>query len=200
MKKIKNLLIIGLAILLIFTGVKFYSNMKVDEKVETLSNNIQESIDNITEISTVKYNYTDIAEYENSLQFSGMNIPFGNKTFLVKYSGYIKAGLDVKEIETEVIDLDKVIVELGETKILDNVIMEEEVFFYNEKDSAFNRLEFNDLYEVLKTEKANKEEEVLEKGILNDAKVNGKKSIEIYLKELGFKEIEFKEMEVKEKE
>lgn len=192
MKKLKNILIIIICALIIFVGVKFYQNMKIENKIETLSSNIQESIDNITEISTVKYNYTDIAEYENKLQISGLNVPFGNKTFLVKYSGYIKAGLDISEIETEVVNLDKVIVKIGEPKILDNVIIEEEVYFYNEKDSAFNRLKFEDLYDLLIDEKSKKEKEVLRKGILNDAKLNGEKSITMFLKELGFKEVDFR--------
>ena len=54
----------------------------------------------------------------------------------------------------------------------ENVISEEDVYFYDERDSVFNKLSFKDLYSVLVEEKERMKEEVLGKGILNDAEKN----------------------------
>jgi len=191
MKKFKKVLILGLGIIIILGGFFLYKQARIKENREFLTSQVQESIINLEELATIKYNYTNIAEYKNNLEFSGINIPFTKKTFLVKYSGYLKAGVDDIKIDTSFIgDKNKVKVLMGKPKILDNVIMEEEVYFYNEKDSTFNRLKFDELYSILKEEKVKTEKEIVGKGFLNDAEENAKKIITNYLKTLGFSDVE----------
>lgn len=188
-KSIKNILLIALILLVIvlgFIGVKKFS---VNNDITLLSSNIEEKVSRLVELSTIKYNYTNIVEYDDKMQVNGMNIPFTNKKFILKYSGYIKAGIDLSTIDVKVKDKSSIIVKMDKAEIFENVISEEDVYFFDEKDSVFNKLSFKDLYSVLIDEKEKMKEEVVEKGILNDAQANGKEIIYSLLEGMGFTDI-----------
>ncbi len=136
-------------------------------------------------MATVKYNYTNVVTYKDNKKVSGLNVPFTNKSFIIKYSGYIKAGVDLNGIETQVIDPKTVKIILDKPKVFDNVIMEEDVYVYDERDSVFNKLSFNDLYDVLVEEKKSMEEEVIEKGLLNDAEKKCEGCINVFVGKYG---------------
>lgn len=189
MKKIKSILIIILVLAIIITGFISYRKFSINRKTELLSNNVEEKVSKLVELSTIKYNYTNVVEYDDKKQVNGMNIPFTNKKFILKYSGYIKAGIDLSTIDVKVKDKDTVVVKMDKAEIFENVISEEDVYFFDEKDSVFNKLSFKDLYSVLIDEKEKMKEEVVQKGILNDAQENGKEIIYSLLEGMGFKDI-----------
>lgn len=190
MKRWKRNTLISLLIIAIIVGVFFYTKYSFKKEMELLSNNIEEQLSKILELSTVKYNYTNVVSYKDSKKFSGLNLPFTSKSFLIKYDGYIKAGVDLNTVETELIDTKTIKMTLDKPRVFDNVIIEEEVYIYDEKDSVFNKLGFEDLYEVLIKEKQKMEEEVIEKGLLNDAEKNTKEMLISLLKSMGFEKIE----------
>lgn len=190
MKKIKKYGILSLIIITIILGIVLYSNLSIKKEVSLLSNTIEEKVFKILEISTVEYNYSNVVAYKNNKKVSGLNVPFTNKSFLIKYNGYIKAGVDLDKVETQVKDMKTVKVILDKPIILENVIVEEDVYIYDEKDSVFNKLSFDDLYEVLVKEKENMEQEVIEKGLLNDAEKNTKEIFNSLLEGMGFENIE----------
>lgn len=188
-KNVKNILVIALIILLIILGFFGVRKFSVDRNITLLSTNIEEKVSRLIELSTIKYNYTNVVEYDNKVQVNGMNIPFTNKKFILKYSGYIKAGIDLTTIDVKVKDKDTINVKMDKAEIFENVISEEDVYFYDERDSVFNKLSFKDLYSVLIEEKEKMKEEVMEKGILNDAQENGLEIIYSLLEGMGFKNI-----------
>lgn len=188
-KNVKNILLIALIILLIILGFFGVRKFSVDKNITLLSTNIEEKVSRLIELSTIKYNYTNVVEYDNKMQVNGMNIPFTNKKFILKYSGYIKAGIDLTTIDVKVKDKDTINVKMDKAEIFENVISEEDVYFYDERDSVFNKLSFKDLYSVLIEEKEKMKEEVMEKGILNDAQENGLEIIYSLLEGMGFKNI-----------
>ena len=190
MKRWKRNTLLCLLIIGIILAFFFYTKFSFKKQVELLSNTIEEQLSKVLELSTVKYNYTNVVSYKDNKQFSGLNLPFTNKSFLIKYSGYIKAGVDLKTVETEIIDLKTVKIILDKPKVFDNVIIEEEVYIYDEKSSVFNKLSFEDLYDVLIEEKQKVEKEVIDKGLLNDAQKNTKDVLSSFLKGLGFENIE----------
>lgn len=188
----KNKIIIILTIIIIILAAIFFRKVSLDRQTNLLSSTIEEQVSNIVELSTVKYNYTNIVEYDDTIQFKNINLPFTNKKFIVKYSGYIKAGIDLDTVEIDVKNRDTIDISMNKAKIFENVISEEDVYFYDEKDSMFNKLNFEDLYTVLIEEKEKMKEEVIKKGILNDAEKNGKEIIESMLSGMGFKNIKIK--------
>ncbi|MDR7857682.1 DUF4230 domain-containing protein [Tissierella sp.] len=189
---VRKILILSLIIVFAIAGLILYANFSIDQKTNLLSSNIQEKITRLVELSTVKYNYTNIVEYEDKKQLSGVDIPFTIKKFILKYSGYIKAGIDLNTIEIDMKDKDTIEVTMNNAEIFENVISEEDVYFYDERDSIFNKLSFEDLYTVLIEEKEKMKKEVLDKGILNDAENNGGEIIKSLLEGMGFENISIK--------
>ncbi len=192
MKKFKTIRRLFLSILiltLLVGGLIGYQKLSIKNDVNLLSNNIEEKVSDLVELSTIKYNYTNIVDYENTKKFSGINIPFTSKKFIVKYSGYIKAGMELDDIDIIVSDRETVRLKINKAKIMENVISEEDVYFYDEKDSVFNKLSYDNLYEVLIDEKEKMEKQVLKDGILNDAEKNGEKIIYSLLEGMGFEKI-----------
>lgn len=188
----KKKLTLVLIIIIIIVAITGYTKISINRKTNLLSNRIEEKVVRLMELSTVKYNYTNVVEYEDKMQVSGINIPFTNKKFILKYSGYIKAGVDLKTIEIKLKDKNTIEITMDKAEIFENVISEEDVYFFDERDSIFNKLSFKDLYVVLIEEKEKMKDEILEKGILNDAEKNGEEIIRSLLEGMGFNNITIK--------
>lgn len=187
--KKRNYLAIFLIILAIIMVLFFYIRFSVKRETKMLSDTIKEEISKLLELSTVKYNYVNVVAYKDNKKFSGINMPFTNKSFLIKYSGYIKAGVDLKSAEINVNDTKSVEIKLDKPKVLDNVINEEDSYIYDEKESVFNQLKLEDLHNVLVKEKKNMEKEVIKKGLLTESEKNTKEILTSFLKNLGFENV-----------
>lgn len=188
----KNKLIIVMAIILVVLGIISYNKLSLNRNTDLLSSRVEENIVKLVELSTIKYNYTNIVEYKDNMKLKQLNIPFTNKRFIVKYSGYIKAGMDLDTVEIQLKDKDTIEILINKPKIIDNIISEEDVYFFDEKESIFNKLSYDDLYSVLIEEKEKMKEESIEKGLLNDAEKNGEEIIKSLLESMGFKNIKVK--------
>lgn len=165
-----------------------FKDFKVTEGEKVDSSIVRGEIEKLVDLATVKYNYTNVVEYKNSKEFKGLEIPYTTKTFLLKYDGYIKGGIDFSTVDVKDQGKD-LLVSLGPAKILDNVIEEEGVMIYNEREGIFNKLSFDDLYKVLNQEKSNMAKKALESGILKESEENAVEIIEGFLKGLGYKDI-----------
>ncbi len=189
---LKNKTILVLVLVLVIILFISYNKISLDRQTNLLSTRVEENIVRLVELSTVKYNYTNIVEYSNNVQLKGVNIPLTNKNFIVKYSGYLKAGIDLETLKITMDDRNTVEVIMDRAKIIENVISEEDVYFFNEKDSIFNKLKFDDLYSVLIEEKEKMKNQAIEDGLLNDAEINGEETIKSLLEGMGFKSIKVK--------
>jgi hypothetical protein len=189
MNKWKKIGIILLILLAAVLAMVIYFKVTSARETSILSETIEEKVSKIVELSTVKYNYTNVAAYKDRKKINGTNLPFTEKGFLIKYNGYIKAGVDLKNIEVSLKDKETVEVTLPRPVILDNVIDEDDIYIYDEKDTVFNNLSINDLYDVLKEEKQKTETEVIDKGLLNEAQKNANEILLTFLENMGFKNI-----------
>lgn len=189
LKKTKRYLF-TILILITVLGISFtFLKLKNNQNQEIISSHIEEKISKIIELSTIKYNYTDVLSYKDSKQLSGLNIPLTEKKFIVKYSGYLKAGIDMSTIEINIKNKDTIHVFMDKAKILDNVIIEEEVKFFDEKDGIFNKLRFEDLYSVLIEEKEKIKNQAINNGLLNEAEYNTEEILISLLEEMDFTNI-----------
>lgn len=186
----KKLLFILTLICIGSIGINMFF-LKSRNNTKLISENIDKQIMKIAEIATVKYNYTDVVSYENAKQFSGLDIPFTNKQFIAKYSGYIKAGLNFNDIKIEAKD-DSIEVSLPKAEIVDNVIIEESITFFDEKDGLFNKLNYDELYDVLKEVKLKTEQKVIKNGIINEAEKNAEDVIRLMLLDSGVEDSNIK--------
>lgn len=189
MKIKKRYLIIGLVIIVLLVSFFAFNKVYKTNRTNILSEKIQQKVTRIVELSTVRYNYTDLVSYKDNIQISGINMPFTDKSFIIKYSGYIKAGIDLDSLEFDLIDNKNVKIKMAKAKVLENVIVEEDVEFFDEKDGLFNKLNFKDLYAVLIGEKEKNKADAIKNGLLNEAEKNGEEIIRSLLEEMGFESI-----------
>lgn len=192
MRKNKNKIIIILVTILLIVSGLVYLKASSKRKAEIISTNIEEKVSRIVELSTIKFNYTDVTSYKDSVQLQGLNIPFTGKSFIIKYSGYIKAGVDLESMDFNIVDNNTIDIKMDKAKILENVISEEDVVFFDEKDGLFNKLSFKDLYQVLIGEKEKAKEEAIERGLLIESENNVREILISLLEGMGYRNINIK--------
>lgn len=183
--------LIFLLILLSFTitSIMIYSiiNNINNNKIIT-STVIAERLSKISELSTVKYNYSNVLALKDSKKFKDFPIPFTEKSFLIKYSGYIKAGVDLKDLDV-VINEKKVNITLKKAKIFDHVINNEDLFVYDEKSSMFNKLSMQDMVNEISNEKIKVESDLLKTDFLDEANANTRLLLQGILLDMGFEDV-----------
>ena len=159
---------------------------------------IESKIESIGELATVEYLYTDAGKFEDPKQLFGMDIPFTTKSFIAKWDGIIKAGIDVEQISVEVNEKDlEIVICIPKAEILSHEIDNGSIETLDEKDGLFNPVKIEDVREFDAVSKDAMEERAIENGILDKAYENAKEIIEKLVdneivKELGYK-IVFKE-------
>lgn len=153
-----------LAALFLIVGTSAYVQTRITTSVEATSSIVSESILQILQLSTLEYNYTDVVSYKESVKYKDIIIPFTEKRFMIKYTGYLKAGSDLSNIEIDTPDSETIHITIDHATITDNVINEEDVYVYDEKGSIFNNLKIADVYEIMVAEKQKTEDSLIEKG------------------------------------
>lgn len=68
---------------------------------------IKSSINDISELATIEYIFTDASKFSDSKQIKNWNIPFTEKSFIIKWDGVIKAGIDLEKVDVTVSEKDK---------------------------------------------------------------------------------------------
>lgn len=189
-KRGKNIFVILILVVIIL--IFFYFKFSIKRNRSVLSDTIEEEVSKVLEISTVKYNYTNVVAYKDNKTINGFNVPFTNKGFLIKYEGYLKAGIDGSNMEVTMLEPKSVEIKLDKPKIFDNVINEEDIYVYNEKESVFNKLELQEVYDIMAEEKKKVEKDIIEKGFLDEAEENAEDIIVSLLEGLGFDDIKIK--------
>lgn len=187
-KSIKIILLFILLIVIAFASITIHGKFVKNEEIMS-SDIIEEKITAISELATLKYNYKNVVMYENVKKFKGFNLPLTSKGFIIVYDGYLKAGVDLKNIDINISDDNSVSIKLNNAKILDNVINEESAKVYDEDSGLFNKLSYDDLFTGLANEKEKIEREVIEKGFLEEANKQTKVLLEGILESMGFENI-----------
>ena len=183
------LIILTLSILGVITAGKKQSIPIVKEHREVDTSIIFEKMEKISELSVIKYYYSDVVVYKNNKKLKEFDIPFTQKSFLVKYDGYIKAGIEAGSIRIVSNDDEGIKLIIKNSKILDHVIDENSLYVYDES-SLFNKLSFKDIIEQIASEKSNVENSLIEKGFLREADNNLKIYLKEALEDLGFERVE----------
>lgn len=142
----------------------------------------------IQELALVKYNYSGVIGYKDFLKVLNINVPLTEKSFLLKYNGYIKAGVDFKNMKVDVSGKE-VHISLPRPKILDTLIDEKSIKVYNESMNAFNPLTIADYNKAIMKEKETMISDAIAQGILKDATMQAELVLTSIMKDMGFEEI-----------
>lgn len=141
---------------------------------------ITSEIQDIGELASIEYLYTDAGKFEDAAKLFGKELPFSftTKSFIAKWDGIIKAGVDVNEITVETDDADKeIIVHMPDAKILSHEIDEESIQTLDEKNGLFNSIKVDDIREFDAIGKEAMEQRAIENGLLDKAYENAKSII-----------------------
>lgn len=176
-----------LAVTLLVTGDKQSKEYGYD------SSTVMSRISHIQELALVKHNYTGVIGFKDYKKILNINIPLTDKYFLLKYNGYLKAGVDFSRVKINVIGDSAVHVSIPKPDILDTVIDEGSVQIYNESENAFNPIKISDYNEALTREKNIMISDAINQGILTDATEQAKMALTAMLEEMGFTEIKITE-------
>ena len=192
----KPVIILLLLIILVFSiyflfggnNPSFFGIVGNNESID--STVIIERIERIRDISSTKYHYSNVIAYRDNKKLKEFDLPFTQKAFLIKYDGYIKAGIDADSIDILSNEGRSIKILVEGAKILDHNIDEKSIIVYDERSSIFNELKIDDVFSRIVSEKEGIEDKLLERGFLDEADKNMKFFLEGMLKDLGFEEVE----------
>lgn len=179
MKKFKRLsiLVLLLAVALLATFFAGKKVMKNEMEPNITSTLIFNKLVSAKELTTLKYHYTNMGQFENQNTFYGYKIPFTSKKFIVSYDGLINAGVDLEKMKVELHDK-SIEIKIPPAKILSHEIYEDSLKVFDERESIFNRIDIEDYNNFSKDQKKEVEKKAIKRGLLKEADEESKKAIE----------------------
>lgn len=140
-----------------------------------------EKLEQIQELSTAKFTYTETQTYDNwrELPLKHIKIPFTRKTIELKCVGEIKVYYELKKCKVDETS-GRVTVILPESSISHNI----ESVEINQKNNIFNPIDLDDQRLMRDDLKVIMENRAIEKGMLDEAKESAKKTIYSLVKEM----------------
>lgn len=148
--------------------VAVYEEAAKEVNIRTINAEIQ----NIGELATVEYLYTDAGKFEDQGKLFGQELPFSltTKSFIVKWDGSIKAGVDISRVRAEVNEAEKeIIVYIPKAEILSHEIKTGSVETLDEKNGLFNKISVEDIREFGTAGREAMEQRAVENGLLDQA-------------------------------
>lgn len=159
--------------------------LKVEKTVPVITRELLDSeITSLSELVTKKYWYRNATQKEEAKEWLwGTAMPFSDIQFVALYDGYIKAGIDLKDVKFDVNQSTKTItITMPKSQILDHNIPQETINVLQVKNNLFNSVSFNDYNRFISSEKSVMAETAIGQGILTDADEEAKSIIEAFLK------------------
>ncbi|MCG4722958.1 DUF4230 domain-containing protein, partial [Alistipes putredinis] len=77
--------------------------------------------------------------------FKNIKIPFTEKSFIIKYNGIVKGGVNLKDITIANNTRNSITININKWGIIEHYIDEENVYIYYVKNALFNRVEVNEV-------------------------------------------------------
>ena len=175
---IKNKIILTLLAIIVVMGVFiggfFLGGKEAENKIDSAV--IESSLNDIAELSTVEYNYTNMGVFENHKEFYGWKIPFTTSKFVISYEGTIKAGIDFSKVKVEVNEK-TITVTVPDAAVLSHTIDYDSLQVLDEKYSIFTTVKIEDYNSFYNDQSRVMELKAIERGLLRQAKENAQNII-----------------------
>lgn len=188
-KNNKNKIIVLFIMFGIISGIIISSGMIFSEKPTKDTSKVLNTIEEVVEISTSKYNYSNITTITKDKSFKNIKIPFTEKSFIIKYNGIIKGGVNAKDISISNNTRNSITVDISKCSIIDHYIDENNIYVYDIKNALFNKVQVNEVIEELANSKKEYEEKVIKEGFMKEIQEGIKVSLEKSLKDLGYENV-----------
>lgn len=170
-------------------GILISSNFIFSEKAPKDTSKVLNAIEQVIEVGTTKYTYSNIITVTKDKSFKNIKIPFSEKSFIIKYNGVIKGGINFSDVKIVENDRKSISLEIEKCSLIDHYIDDKNVYVYDIKNSIFNKVDINEVLEELSKNKKEYESKVIKEGFMDEVKNNTKKALESGLKNLGYEEV-----------
>ena len=141
------------------------------EQVVT-STALANSFNGIAELAVEEYNFTDVGKFtEENKKLLGISLPLTSKSFLLTYSGTVKAGIpDVSAITVDIDDEARTVtVTAPQVEVLEAWLDPASIEIYDESFSPLNELEISDVTEFQAGQVDKAKETAIANGLLDKA-------------------------------
>jgi Flp pilus assembly protein TadG len=134
---------------------------------------IEEGLTNMGFLITSKYYFTDTTTTSKVTSIGSITLGFTKANMIVKYSGYVPAGIDFTKITVTVDDDNKTIaVTIPEAELQDVIIDHDSFELLDEDKNIFNKFQVSDLNDSLIELEESNLKRAKELGILEEANSN----------------------------
>lgn len=185
----KGFLLLIMTLLVLLLSIFFVLSSSIQPKNQVDTQALEKRIRSLGELNTIEYRYQNLLKYEDTKELKGFKLPFTTKSLILLYEGYVKAGVDLKDIVIEVHPENHITIYLRNAHFTNNVIYEDSVKVYDEKSGLFNPLKLEEVFQLLDKEKYRLEQSLKEDGFLEEANLRTKKLVTPLLEEMGFEDI-----------
>lgn len=137
------------------------------------STTIKNSFADVAELATQEYDFSNVGKFsQDDMKILDLSIPFTGRSFLVTYSGEVKAGIeDISEASVTVDDAAKTVnITLPQVTVLDSHIDSNSVQTYDQTLNPINQISVDDVTSFLSSEEDSRREEAINGGILDKAR------------------------------
>lgn len=176
-------IIIILILLVVLLGGGYYIfTKKFTPKLESNVSVVSSQLSLCQELVTAKYHYSDIISIKKTVALS-------KSISLIKYSGVIRIGIpDIIKSDYETYNEGKSLrIKLPDVEILGNDITSQEVF--DENQSIFVPIKTEEVFAKIQESKEATLEELIDDGIMEEARDNAKKVVKQIMLAAGFEEV-----------
>lgn len=165
--------VIILMVLIVTAGVVGFIQFKpfgITSSQSTHTSLIQERVVELSELATLKYEYSKAMVNRDDKKILLTDIRFAETIKLVEYTGYLKAGSDLSGVEVEYDEEGKEVkVRVPKAKILDNVVNLKDMKIEDVKGNIFSDPPTQQIIDDIYDESKKFEEEKINKGLLKEA-------------------------------
>lgn len=149
-------------------------------RIVITSDLVEEKLQTVQKLSSVEYFYTNVASFEDQMDFYGWKVPFTTKNFIVSYNGIIRAGVDLAGVRVKVTDAE-IAVTLPRSAIISHEIPEESIEVFDESRNIFNPIKIEDYTGFTREQKALVEDRAVLNGLLDTADEKARTAMEALL-------------------
>lgn len=162
---------------------------KSDTQLSTLDVSVlRHRLDKLSELATVSYSYTDVANHKKTEKLWGHDIPFSTSTIFLRYAGTIKAGVDLHQARISVQDTLVTFV-LPRPTILSHSVDPSSIKILNQSNGLFSSIKISDFQAFCSAHKDSMESVAISSGLLMSAQENAADGLELItapLRDMGY--------------
>ncbi|MBG0918722.1 DUF4230 domain-containing protein [Exiguobacterium sp. SRB7LM] len=187
-----TLVLIGVIAIVVIKPSVFSTNQQADVSL------VKDRLVELTELTTLKYEYSNVIVSRNTTSVSliGLkDVKLAEAIKLIEYSGYLKAGTDLSNMEVSYNDTtEKLTVTVPHSTILDNVANTDDAVVTDVKGTLFSDYPSQLIFDEINKEKENMEKTKIDQGLLTEADKRIEAFLTEFLKNSGYETvaIEFK--------